>query len=847
VEFGRHENIEILTLSEIEGITGEQGNFQVTIKQRPRYIDMERCIACGTCAEKCPRKVPDEYHAGLKQRKAAYIPYPQAVPLKYLIDADHCIYFEKGKCRACEKFCPAGAIDFSQTEREITIAVGAIILAPGFETFDATIIHEYGYNRFPNVINSLEFERMLSSSGPFAGRIQRLSDGKPPEKIAFIQCVGSRDLTYGKGYCSSVCCTYAIKEAIVAKEHSSLPLETTIFMMDLRTYGKDFDRYCIRARDEHQVRFVRSKVYGVEQVHGNGDLRIRFTREDGEVATEPFDLVVLSLGFQPPPSAITVGKRLGIHLNRYRFCATCPFRPLETSRPGIFACGAFSGPKDIPETVMQASGAAGAVSALLAPVRGTLTTVKEYPEERDVSGEEPRIGVFVCHCGINIGGIVDVPEVKEFAERLDNVVYAEDNLYTCSQDSQERIKQKIAEHHLNRVVVASCSPRTHESTFQETLRDAGLNPYLFEMANIRDQCSWVHAREPEKATEKAKDLVRMAVAKARLLKPLPQMALDLTHTALVIGGGIAGMEGALNLAEQGFEVHLIEKSGQLGGMARRIHYTLEGGDVQAYLADLVDKVSTHPLIRVYTGAHIVDVAGFIGNFTTGVMVERKRYIHEIRHGVTLIATGGKEYRPTEYLYGTDPRVLTQLELEEEIVKANPEVVGCSDLVMIQCVGSRNTERPYCSRVCCSQAVKNALKLKAHNPAMNIYILYRDIRTYGFKEDYYREARARGIVFIRYEEDHPPTVETVRRDRDYVLTVRVRDPILDEELLIDTDILALSVAVVPSPEIGELAQFYKIPVNEDGFFLEAHAKLRPVDFATDGVFMAGLHPVQPLCW
>ncbi len=744
--------------------------------EKPVYNTID-CTGCWKCIEKCEKKaivrtnvcpivLPSEYNLGLTARKAIYIPFAQAVPLKYIRDSEHCLKIkDRLDCKGCANICEAKAVLSEDEPKEETIDVGSIILAEGSELFDAKIEYELGYSRFPNVISSLEFERILSASGPYQGELLRPSDRTPPRKIAFIQCVGSRDQSCNRPYCSSVCCTYAIKEALIAKEHSTSPLDVAIFFMDIRTYGKDFDRYYEKAKKE--VRFVRTKVYGVEEVNGTGDLSVRFVTEDGKVNREDFNLVVLSVGFQSSPELVNTAKKMGIQINPYGFCQTRNFLPVESTRPGIFVCGSYGGPKDIPETVMQASGAAGSVSALLAPARGTLTRVKEYPAERDVSKEEPRLGVFVCNCGINIGGVVNVPEVRDYARTLDNVVYVEDNLYTCSQDTQEKIKEKIGEHGLNRVVVASCSPRTHEPTFQGTLRDAGLNRYLFEMTNIRDQCSWVHMHEPEKATQKAKDLVRMAVAKARLLQPLPQLALDLTHSALVIGGGVAGMESALNLAEQGFEVHLVEKSGELGGMARRIHYTLEGGDVQAYLNELIKKVSTNPLIKVYTRAHIVDAAGFIGNFTTGLMIERKRYIQEIKHGVTIIATGGNEYVPTEYLYGSDPRVLTQLELEEEIVKGNPDVVRCSNLVMIQCVGSRNGERPYCSRVCCGQAIKNALRLKELNPKMNIYILYRDMRTYGFKEDFYQEARSKGIVFIRYEENNPPKVEAVRREGEYV--------------------------------------------------------------------------------
>lgn len=816
--------------------------------EKPIY-HTQGCTGCWKCIEKCEAKaidrinvcpivLPSEYNLGFTKRKAIYIPFAQAVPLKYIRDSEHCLKV-KGKldCKGCSNICEAKAIVDDDRPKEETIEVGSIILADGAELFDPKIEHELGYRRFPNVISSLEFERILSASGPYQGELLRPSDRTHPRKIAFIQCVGSRDQSCDRSYCSSVCCTYAIKEALIAKEHSTSPLDIAIFFMDIRTYGKDFDRYYEKAKKD--LRFVRSKVYRVEEKNGTGDLSVKFVTEDGRVRKEDFNLVVLSVGFQSSAQLMKTAKKMGIQLNPHGFCQTKDFLSVESTRPGILVCGSYGGPKDIPETVMQASGAAGTASALLAPARGTQTRVKEYPPERDVSNEEPRIGVFICNCGINIAGVVNVPQVRDYARTLKNVVYVEDNLYTCSQDTQENIKNKIIEHGLNRVVVASCSPRTHEPTFQGTMRDAGLNRYLFEMTNIRDQCSWVHMHEPQKATQKAKDLVRMAVAKARLLKPLPQLALDLIRSALVIGGGVAGMESALNLAEQGFEVHLVEKSAQLGGMARRIHYTLEGADVQDYLKGLIRRVSTHPLIKVYTQAHIVDASGFIGNFTTGLMIERKRYIQEIQHGVTIIATGENAYIPREYLYGSDPRVLTQLELEGEIIKENPDITRCSNLVMIQCVGSRNKERPYCSRVCCSQAIKNALKLKALNPKMNIWILYRDIRTYSFKEDWYQEARSKGIVFIRYEENDPPKAERVRRGSEYTLMVRVKDPLLGEELAIDTDILTLSVGSTPPAENRELAQFYKVPLNEDGFFLEAHVKLRPVDFATDGVFVAGL--------
>ena len=818
----------------------------------PFHIQTEDCMACGACASVCPTgaikledisknkpiPIPSEFDEGLISRSPIYVPYPQGVPNVPVIDRDNCVHFLTGECGTCHDLCPAGAINYDQEDEIAEIDVGAIILCPGFDEFDPSPLFNYGYRRYPNVVTSIEFERMLSASGPFQGELRRPFDRKPPQRIAWIQCIGSRDASCNREYCSSVCCTYAIKEAIVAKEHVPHELEETIFFMDIRTQGKDFDKFYERGKEEG-IEFIRAKVYGVEEVDGTGNLILKYVGEDDKPSMGEFDLVVLSVGLQPSPEAIKLAKKLGIQLNKYGFCNTMPFSPVETSRPGIFVCGAFSGPKDIPETVMQASGAAGSASTLLAPARNTLTKVKEYPPERDVTKEEPRIGVFICHCGINIGGYVDVPEVTEYVKTLPNVAYAENNLYTCSQDTQEKIKTAIKEHNLNRVIVASCTPRTHEPLFRETLKEAGLNQYLFEMSNIRDQCSWVHMHEPEKATEKAKDLVRMAVAKARLIEPLKPLSTPVNHSALVIGGGVAGMVSALTLADQAFEVHLIERESELGGVVKRIHYTLDSEGVQIFLADLIRKVKEHPKIRVYYNTWIVDAYGYVGNFTTEIMRYRGRVIEKIEHGVTIIATGAQEYKPKEYLYGKDPRVLTQLELEEEIARENPDIVGCDNLVMIQCVGSRNGDRPYCSRVCCNQAIKNALKLKEIRPEMNIYILYRDIRTYGFYEEYYQEARQKGVIFLRYDPEDKPEVRQERKDGRYLIRVEGKDPVLGEEVAIDADILALGVAMVPPEEARELAMLYKVPLNGDGFFLEAHVKLRPVDFATDGVFLCGL--------
>jgi heterodisulfide reductase subunit A-like polyferredoxin len=779
-----------------------------------------------------PRPVPQKREAS--ERKRDFSEVESTLTEEEVIEAaKRCL--ECGICSECLQCvfaCRAGAINHDDREKKIDVRVGAVILTPGFKTVEGSIRPEFGYSVYPNVVTSIEFERMLSASGPYAGVVQRPSDGGHPRKIAFIQCVGSRDISCGQDYCSSVCCMYATKEAIIAKEHANF-VEPTIFYMDIRAYGKGFDAYYERAKSEYGVRFIKCMVSRVREQFKTKNLLVTYLDEEGKIVEEEFDLVVLSVGMIPSKETVEMAKRMGVEVDAHGFCRTKPFEPTSTSKPGVYVCGVFQGPKDIPETVSQASGAVADATGLIASARGTMVTKKEYPPEVDVTEEEPRIGVFVCNCGINIGGVVNVPAVREYAKTLENVVHVEDNLYTCSQDTQGKIKNAIQENHLNRVIVASCSPRTHEPMFRETCREAGLNKYLFEMANIRDQCSWVHMQQKEEATLKAKDLVRMAVANARLIRPLSEQGLPVIQKGLVIGGGVAGMTSALKLAEQGYEVFLLEKEAQLGGNLRNLYTTLEGQDVQAFLKDLIARVTSHPLIHVIVNALVVDFNGSKGNFSTGVMVAPTMYYRKIEHGITILATGAQEWKPDEYLYGEDPRIVTQLELESRIANHPDEITQARRIVMIQCVGSRNKERPNCSRTCCATAVKNALKIKEMNPAANISILYRDVRTYGLAESYYAKAREQGVMFIRYEPEERPEVRKDGQD----LVVSFLDRILKERMEIKPDLLILSAATIPR-ENEELATMLKAPRTMEGFFLEAHMKLRPVDFATDGMYLAG---------
>lgn len=820
-----HPNIDVLTFSEVVKVDGGPGDFKVKVVKKARYVDIEKCTGCGDCLEKCPSKnIPDENEYGLKTRKAVYIPHAQAVPRMAIIDPNHCRKLLNDKCGLCEKACQRGAINYKDAPKEVVLEVGSIICANGFNTWDAKISTEYGYGRFANVVTAMEYERMMCASGPSGGHIKMPSNGDDPKRIAFIQCCGSRSEKKGwQKYCSSVCCMYATKQAIITKEHSDVDQED-IFFMDIRSFGKEFENYIHRAEGEYGIKMHRSaRVASVEENPLTRHLTVKYTDEKGEPKAQEYDLVVLSIGLNPPEGAEEFAKIMGINLNKYGFCETSIFDPLATSREGVFVTGAFAAPKDIPTSVAEASGASAKAGAFIVDDKFVPCAPKEFPEEKETVGSEPRIGVWVCSCGTNIGSTVDVPKVTEYVAGLPGVVHATTSMYSCAQDALGEITNAIKEKNLNRVVVASCTPRTHEPLFRNACREGGLNQYLFNMANIRDQCSWIHMHEPAKATEKAKDLVRMAVAKVRLLEPLVGAKIPVHNSAAVIGGGVTGMTAALDIAAQGYPVHLVEKTAKLGGNANNFYHDEDGTAVSKHVKDLVGKVESNKLITVHLNAEVKDIPGFVGNFKLQIADQ------ETDVGAVILAVGAAPYVPKEYGYGSDAKVATALEVEKLI---SEKKFNAKNVAFIQCVGSRNEETTYCSRVCCTTALRNAIAIKEGDAKANVTIFHKDIRSYGFREELYNKASKLGVRFLRFPEGSQPKYDGN--------VVKAFDSILGDDVAVPVDCLVLSTGIAPQrEEKEELAKMLKIPISKDGFFFEAHQKLRPVDFATEGVYVAGL--------
>jgi heterodisulfide reductase subunit A2 len=830
-ETNRNQYIQLMPLTQLSELTGEAGNFKAVLSSAPRYIDLERCTACGECHRQFPECV--DFNPGLDHRAPTCMRYPQATPQAFSIDLSRCQ--DPQALAAC---CPAGAILLDDTERQIEMPAAAIVLAPGASIFDPSGMDNISCHD-PDVLTGLEYERILSASGPTQGRLFCPSNGRVPAKIAWIQCVGSRGMQQGAvSYCSSVCCMFALKEAMVTKERFQDSIETTIFYMDMRTFGKDYERYLERSRKEYGVRFVRSRPHTVMRHPEEEQLTVLFAPEEGGAPKEErFDLVVLSTGFRVNEDLKQMADRLGINLNGHGFAQTDSFNPVATSRPGIYVCGMFESPKDIPETMVQASAAACRAASHVSAqtVSSDDESDGELIPERDVTNEAPRIGVFICDCGEDIGGVISVPDLAAFAGKLDGVILAEGVGHGCSRESMNHIQEAISHHNLNRVVIGGCSPRTHESRFQDVLRRAGLNKYLVEIANLREQDTWIHLGHSLEAFAKARQIIRSAVLAVRQARPLIENQLPVNRDVLVVGGGIAGMTASLRLAEQGFKVFLAERRSFLGGVANLIHRTLEGEDVQTFVQDLIQRTMSQANIQIITNAIIVDHSGRPGLYKTGLQVGPQMFYRQISHGVTILATGALPNRPNDYFLGRHEAVMTQLDADARIEETPEKIDTWDTVVMIQCVGSRQPDNPNCSRICCQAAVKNALRILEKKPDAQIFILYRDMRTYGFQEDYYQLAREKGVIFVRYEPENPPEVQEAGKQ----LKITFTDPILGRSLAVTADALLLSTGLVSDDESTEdLEAIFKIPRTSDGYFLEDHIKLRPVDLSNPGFFVAG---------
>jgi heterodisulfide reductase subunit A len=811
-----HPNIDIRTMTEVIQVEGEAGNFTVKLREKARYISDE-CTRCGECALVCPNILPNEFDYGTGFRKGIYTPFQQSEPGAYVIDIDVCLNRPPNylPCYRCVEACLPKCIDFNMKPlKKYEEKTRSIVVTTGFDLLDPALLKEYGYGQHPDVLTSIEYERILNSAGPTDGNIIRPSNHKEPESILFILCVGSRDQRLCP-YCSRVCCMYTAKEAIQSVDHGIK--NVTILYMDIRAYGKGFDEFYHRSMEEG-VKYIRGRPAKIDTTGQN--LKITYENTDEmKLMKEKFDLVVLATALLPAQGTSYLAKVLGIDLDSDGFIKTMETQGFQvgTSRSGIYVSGCSSGPKDIPDSVTEASAAA---AAAMTHVKNR-NWPKEVFEETIPPDGEPKIGVFVCDCGSNIAGVADVPDIVKYAEKLDNVVHSEELMFACAGTTQATISDTIKEKGINRLVVAACSPKTHNPTFQRVCMRAGLNKYLLEMSNIRNHNTWVHKKFPVEATEKSKDMISMAVEKAKLLTPLQEIELPLVQKALVVGAGIAGITAATNLSKQGFETHLVERTNSVGGLLKKLDKLAPSGESAEVLLSRMEKELASSNAHVHLNTNVETVSGTVGNFHVQLSDKTKLDV-----GAIILAYGSYPYIPIGFEYGKSSNVITNVELEDTLEKREE-----NNITFLSCVGSRINDQG-CSRYCCQSMIYQAIRLI--ELGKRVTILHKGIRTFSrHAEEMYYEACKRGVIFIQYPESHDPEKDVSFNDDKIVVT----DEYLGSKIAIPTDLLILVVGLRP-PDDHSMADMLKVSKTEDEFLLELHPKLAPIEAAVHGVFLAG---------